>query len=184
MADRKKRHWLSLGALGARRAVSIGYGLMPSSLVAAILLVAAASSAPGAPRATARMTVTWAAERGDYVYRLRGRYSIRGVSDDYATSIANDTSFGAATSDVYVPSGSYRVTLEAGYTLERSPAPSVAAVAVAPSDASVEVVPASLLSGNPLVVFVETGRVARLGLSLVDMPGTAAEPEPTCLNGS
>lgn len=186
MSERKMRHWFSFESLGAMRRdiVSNGYGLAALLLVSAGLLIAAASSSVWPHGAPARLQVTWMVERGDYVYRLRGRYSIAGVADDFVTSVASDANPNAATSDVYVPSGSYRVTLEGGYTLERSAAPAADGAGEGPLGTSSEVVPASVLSANPAVVFATTGRVTRLGLSLVDMPGTVTEPEQTCMNGS
>jgi hypothetical protein len=87
------------------------------------------------------------------------------------TSLSNDATPDASSSSVDVPTGLYRVTLEPGYTLERF-------------GDTVEVVPVSLVSPHPVVILAKEGRIAPLGLSLVDMPGTAAEPEETCMNGS
>lgn len=183
MSDRKKHHCVSIGSVASTAgSVSIGYALSSSLLLGAVLLVAAVSSLSMA-RERARVAVTWSVTRGDYVYHLRGRYSISSATDEFATSIDHDASSRSSLSEVDVPAGLYRVTLEAGYTLERS----LDLSAEAPDHlvgASAEVVPASLLSLNPMVVSVEEGGIARLGLSLIDMPGTAPEPESTCLNGS
>jgi hypothetical protein len=184
MSDCKKRHSVSIGPGGSTAgSVSIGYALVSSLLLGSVLLVAAASSWLSMARERARVAVTWSVTRGDYVYRLRGRYSISSFTDGFATSIANDLSSQDAVSEVYVPAGLYYVTLEAGYTLERSD-PSADGAPDHLVGAAVEVVPASLLSLNPVLVSAEAGGIARLGLSLVDMPGTAAEPESTCMNGT
>jgi len=185
MSDCKKHHSVSIGPVGPTAgSVSIGYALLSSLLLGSVLLVAAASGSLSMARERARVAVTWSVTRGDYVYRLRGRYSISSVTDGFATSIANDLSSRDTPSEVYVPAGLYNVTLEAGYTLERFADPSAEGATDSLAGPSVEVVPASLLSLNPVLVSAEAGSIARLGLALVDMPGTAAEPESTCMNGT
>jgi hypothetical protein len=153
-------------------------------LVGACLLVAAASRWPWLADDRARLAVNWMSDRGDYAYRLRGRYSIASVSEGYVTSISNDTRSDATASYIDVPVGLYRVTLEPGYTLERFVSPSADAARRGLVGDSVEVVPASLVSPNPVLVMATEGHIAPLRPSLVDMPGTATEPEATCMNGS
>jgi len=173
MSERKKHHWLSSWVFGTeeQEVVPIRYLLTAFLLVGAGLLVATASRSPGMADHQARLDVNWRLDRGDYTYRLRGRYSIASLSDGFAASISNDATPGASSSSIEVPTGLYRVTLEPGYTLERV-------------GDGVEVVPASLVSPNPVVIMAKEGRIAPLGLSLVDMPAAAAEPEETCMNGS
>ena len=185
MLDRKKRHRFSVKSLGValKDLVSNGYGLAAFLLISAALLVASAASSAWPHRAPARLEEAWQVQHGDYVYWLRGRYSIAGLANDFLTTVGNDPGADATTSVVYVPRGMYRVTLEHGYTLERvanGPTPERCEELVALAS---EAVPASLLS-NPVVILADAEHVTRLGLSLVDMPGTAAEPEPTCMNGS
>jgi hypothetical protein len=173
MSERKKHHWLSNWFFAAeeQELVPFRYLLTAGLLVGAALLVAAASrSSPWLADHQARLDVNWRLDRGDYSYRLRGQYSIASLSDDFVTSVSNDATPDAAGSQLYVPSGLYRVTLEPGYTLERV-------------GNTVEVVPASLVSPNPVVIMAKEGRTTALGLSLVDMPATTVEPEEACMNG-
>jgi hypothetical protein len=185
MFDRKKHQCVSVGAVASTAgSVSIGYAFWSSLVLGTVLLVAATTGSLSTTPERARVAVSWSVARGDYVYRLRGRYSISSVTDNFTTSIANGQSPAATVSEISeieVPAGLYRVTLESGYSLERS---GEASAGEASAESSVEVVPAALLSQNPVLVSAEEGGVARLGLSLVDMPGTAAEPESTCMNGS
>lgn len=173
MSERKKHHWLSNWFLGAeaQEIVPIRYLLTAFLLVGAGLLVATATRSPWMADHPARLDVNWRFERSDYSYRLRGQYSIASLSGDFVTSLSNDATPDASSSSIDVPTGLYRVTLEPGYTLERF-------------GDTVEVVPASLVSPNPVVIMAKEGRSVPLGLSLVDMPGTTAEPEETCMNGS
>lgn len=175
MSHRTKHHWLSNWGVGteASESVPLRYLLLALLLVGAGLILAAASRSPWMADHPARLDVRWRLDHGGYTYRLNGRYSIASLNGGFATTLSNDTY--AASSSVEVPTGLYRVTLEPGYTLERF---------AAADAAGVEVVPASLVSPNPVVVLAKNGRIAPLGLSLVDMPGTAVEPEATCMNGS
>jgi hypothetical protein len=169
--------------------MSIRYFLITLPLVGAGLLALVGSNSPmlasmmpsGNP---ARLDVTWRVERGDHAYRLLGRYSIASVTGDFATSIASDPDLEATTSQVYIPKGLYSITLEPGYTLERVAAHARTAALGASDGAAVEAVPASLVSPNPLVVMAQPGGSLPIGLSLIDMPGTALDPTPTCMNGS
>jgi hypothetical protein len=177
MSERTKHHWLSNWGLGteARESVPFRYLLMALLLVGACLILAGASRSPWMVDHPARLDVRWRLDRDGYTYRLNGRYSISSLRGGFATSLSNEADPGATASSVSVPTGLYRVTLEPGYTLERF---------AAEAADGVEVVPASLVSPNPVVVMAKDGRIAPLGLSLVAMPATAVEPEATCMNGS
>jgi hypothetical protein len=148
-----------------------------SSLIVFLLagtgwLVAATSRSPSTGANCGRLDVDWSVEHGDSTYRLRGRYSIASLSGHFMTSISSDAEPDATAVSLCVPEGLYRVTLEPGYTLERVEADAVAGV------------PAWLVSPNPVVVTAKQGQPASMSLSLVDLPGMAAEPEATCMNGS
>jgi hypothetical protein len=185
MSDRKKHHWLSSWFLEteAQDIVPIRYWLLGFLLMGAGLFVAASRS-PGMADQRARLDVNWSFDRGDYTYRLRGRYSFASLSDDFATSISNAAEPGSSRSSIDLPAGTYRVTLEPGYTLERIEMGAGAQARGVLGGGTVEVVPASLVSPNPVVITAQGGRIAPLGLSLVDMPGMAADPEATCMDGS
>jgi hypothetical protein len=153
-------------------------------LVGACLLTAALRPSSWVGSDRARLSVHWRFDRGDYTYLLRGRYSVTRLSDGHVTSLANDSGSDLGASYIDVPTGLYRVALQPGYTLERFATPSADAAQGGFAAGSGEVVPASLVSPNPVVVTATEGRIAPLRLSLVDMPGTAPEPEATCMNGS
>lgn len=186
MSDRKKHHRLSSWLLGTEEEEIVPIRYLPMLLLVAGagLLLAVASRSPWLADTHARLDVDWTFERGDYTYRLRGRYSVASTSGDFVTSISNDATPGTTGSHIDVPTGLYRVTLQPGYTLERFVTQPALATRGALVDSTVEVVPASLVSPNPVLLMAKEGRVAPLRLSLVDMPGLAAEPEATCMNGS
>jgi hypothetical protein len=147
------------------------------------LLVAATNPSPWLGHDCGRLDVAWSVDRGDYSYRLRGRYSIASLGGDFVTSIASDADGDGMGADRCVPPGLYRVTLEPGYTLERVEAETTDDVRPALIGESVEV-PAWLVSPNPVVLTAKQGRRASMGLSLVDLPAAAPDPEATCMSGS
>jgi hypothetical protein len=126
----------------------------------------------------------WTVERGDYTYHLRGRYSIASMPRGFVTSVASTTERDAAVSHVYVPTGLYSLTLDTGYTLERLPARSSEGAPETTAGEFVKTLPALLVSPNPLIVEAKEGRIAPIGLSLVDLSGVAGEDAPPCMDRS
>lgn len=157
------------------------YSIATLPLLGGLWFAAVEDGPPLSGSARARLDVRWMVERGDHTYRLHGRYTVSSVAGDFTANIASDASPDLDESHIELPTGLYRVTLEPGYTLERTPVHSESEASLGViAGAGVEVVPASLVSPNPLLLVVESGRVPPIGLTLIDMPGTGDEPASTC----
>lgn len=183
---RERQDWIWNGFVAATAKPSaLLRGSSLAALVVGASLLAASGSSGGGP--CAPLAARWSADVGEHTYRLRGRYSIASLSGDGSASAASDGAGPAASAeetDLCVPPGLYRVSLEPGYTLERSPvAPGAGEDPGGDSDAA-EVVPALLVSPEPLLVSARAGRAATLRLAVVDVSTSTAEPEALCLSDS
>jgi len=152
--------------------VSIKTWFVVSLLGAGVWLAMVGTPHPHEP-ARAGIDIVWAVSKPHGTFRLSGRFVIRGLDGPFEANVSNhDPSL--TITHVEVPPGLYSLTLDEGFQL------ALTSAGPASSDA-VEIVPASLMSPNPLLILAQAGRSAPaaigLGVRSEEPDGTA-----TCIN--
>jgi hypothetical protein len=135
--------------------------------------------------ARAGLDIVWQGERADATYRLRGRFSINGLSNGFSTSVSNESDPDRLVTHLELAPGMYSLTLSDGFELLRL-APTGESLhpesGAAGEQRLEESVPAQLLSANPLIVIAEAGRTTPAGLSLVSRPVERPAGQLLCSN--